>query len=112
MKRVCCTYHCRACNSHFASEEAFDAHRFGPHNGERVCLEVDQVEALAVKSNDGVCDIAGPETIEGVVVWTSRRSLGRAEAAFGPSKEPVSELGVKRGRASEAESCVPARAAA
>lgn len=36
---------CRSCGQDFGSLEAFDAHRVGPHDGDRRCLTLDEMTA-------------------------------------------------------------------
>jgi hypothetical protein len=97
-----CAYHCGACHSHFASLEAFDAHRAGEYSGERFCLDCDAHPELVTKSETGDCRMYAEPIVGCAVIWTSARSIGRAEEAFGPS----SELGVKRETAEDASAHV------
>ena len=85
-----CTYHCRGwpfrgCNSHFSSLQAFDMHRQGPYDSERVCK--DPAEAgLEPWTHTGRCDHARPKSRRAVTIWRvvmsekQRQGLARAVA--------------------------------
>ena len=85
-----CTYHCRGypyggCDSHFSSLNAFDVHRQGPYDGERVCVEPADVEDL--EPTEGRCDHQRPKVEHAVTIWRvvmsekQRQALDRAVAA-------------------------------
>jgi hypothetical protein len=82
-----CKYHCRACDSHFTSLRAFDAHRSGPHSGERKCWDPDSnpEAVLRVATDEGVCeadmDWQGNGRHEPVTLW-EHISADRARAVF------------------------------
>jgi hypothetical protein len=76
-----CSHHCSACCSHFTSLRAFDAHRSGPHDGERVCWDPDVELPLRIRSEDALCDITD-ETRTGVMLWEHGPSADRARAVF------------------------------
>jgi len=84
-----CRYHCTACNTHFASLEAFDAHRQGDHASNdpelgRHCvhpldlLDKNGLLVLVAANAHGVCRIRSPQ--DDVTIWTARRGVGRLEA--------------------------------
>lgn len=60
-----CSHHCAACGSHFTSLGAFDAHRSGPFDGERVCSFPDDAPLVELT---GSCRICGP-TLAGVTLY-------------------------------------------
>lgn len=69
-----CQSHCRACGQHFATDDAFDAHRrFAEgHEGDwdhRTCLDAIDSEGFELVDGDGVCDIAGGPADLHVRVW-------------------------------------------
>jgi hypothetical protein len=74
---VCCAFHCD-CGRHFASLEAFDAHRSGPLAA-RICRDPGTVRKLVAKSEDGRCEICFSQPVLGVTVWQTRRA---AEATW------------------------------
>ena len=51
-----CRYHCRTCDLHFASLNAFDVHRSGPWTA-RVCDDPDD----RFVSDQGLCHISDPD---------------------------------------------------
>ena len=53
-----CTHHCRGCDQHFTSLQAFDAHRTGPMDA-RECLSA--VGAGLVARSGGVCVVSDPD---------------------------------------------------
>jgi hypothetical protein len=65
-----CTYHCRSCESHFTSLEAFDAHR---ENYE--CAWPD--DAPLVEIEGGVCKIGNPTLPKGGVTLYRHESAIR-----------------------------------
>lgn len=70
-----CTYHCRGypfggCDSHFSSLRAFDLHRQGPHDGERVCVEPADVSGLELLTAEGRCDHQRPRPDGPIAIWT------------------------------------------
>lgn len=74
-----CKYHCRACGGHFASLEAFDAHRGGPPQA-RACIYPD--DAALVELDGGKCEIGHPlRPVRGIVVYSTERAQ-RARETF------------------------------
>lgn len=71
MGAVKCTHHCRRCERHFHSLQAFDAHldRDTPDGPMTGCLGPDYSEAAVGRfvGFQGECDISGPGTLEGTV---------------------------------------------
>ena len=55
-----CRSHCRACDTCFSSDEAFDAHRYGTfQTGNRKCRAPEKVRRsgkVALEFVDGTCD--------------------------------------------------------
>jgi len=45
--------HCCACHLTFTSTAAFDAHRYGPHDGRRACLTESQMADKGLTSRPG-----------------------------------------------------------
>lgn len=82
-----CTYHCASCHSHFSSLESFDVHRTGDHATGRSCLPPDDVPTLVV-AGEGECRMYR-EPVAGAVIYTTRRSVGRAAQAFGTTPQPL-----------------------
>lgn len=76
-----CRFHCRCCGGHFASLEAFDAHRSGSMDARR-CDYPDDAEL--VERAGGSCSIAYPAqpAIENITVYSTKRA-DRARDAFG-----------------------------
>jgi hypothetical protein len=98
-----CIHCCRRCGSHFSSLAAWEAHRSGPFDGERVCWSTDRELPLRRKTESGVCDLVGMTQI-GVVIWEHGPSADRArdrypEALEGPQGEPPNVRGVSLRRA-------------
>lgn len=66
-----CRYHCGACQRHFASEAAFDAHRIGEHglpNGDpegRRCSAPHEDDRVG--SEPGRCDVYGRQ--DGITIY-------------------------------------------
>lgn len=73
-----CRYHCRGCGSHFASLEAFDAHRTGTPQ-DRACTFPD--DSGLVEIPGAVCAIAGAEARVGVTLYSTERAA-RARETF------------------------------
>jgi hypothetical protein len=74
-----CRYHCRACGGHFASLEAFDAHRAGSYEA-RSCYWPDSAPLVEVP--DGICAIAEPlHPRSGVTIYSTERAA-RAKEHF------------------------------
>jgi hypothetical protein len=89
-----CIYHCRGhpfggCDSHFTSLDAFDGHREGPYDGERVCVEPADVDGLELVTAEGRCDHIRPRSDAPVRIWgvviseKQRAGLERLSAARG-----------------------------
>jgi hypothetical protein len=58
-----CTHHCRSCESHFTSLEAFDAHREGPAGSDRACTFPELPKGAEWAERTGACKIACPHVI-------------------------------------------------
>jgi hypothetical protein len=83
-----CTHHCSACNQHFHSVEAFDAHRVGdfaskgPEDARRCEHPLDLSGKLVPLTVDGECRLGDAGCAEcGAVIWTTAR-YGRAAGAL------------------------------
>jgi hypothetical protein len=63
-----CSHHCRSCESHFTSLEAFDAHREGPAGGDRACTFPELPKGAGWVERTGACRIAGTPAI-GVTIY-------------------------------------------
>lgn len=75
-----CRSHCRACNTCFSGDMAFDAHRTfaeGHKNdwAYRTCLDPIDDWRFAVKDRGGVCAVAGAVRRHPVRIWTLRSHL-------------------------------------
>ena len=92
-----CQYHCRGwphhgCNGHFSSLHAFDMHRQGPYDGDRVCLDPADVDGLEPHPVMGRCDHARPRHDRSVTIWRvvmsdkQRKGLERLERRRQPSE--------------------------
>lgn len=84
-----CRAHCRACGEHFASVEAFDAHRSGDHaDGARFCIAPTSVANARSSRFDfkiGTCTISDPSAPSiGVQIWFEPERRQRAAPAFPP----------------------------
>jgi hypothetical protein len=87
-RRVTCTCHCAACDSHFSSLDGFDAHRAGDHGaGTRRCLVPGSVDRLVALSGDAACRLGGAKPQTRVTVWTLGKALARARRARGASPQ-------------------------
>lgn len=73
-----CRYHCRECNGHFTSLEAFDSHR-PRHRSEGGC---EWPEDAALVEFNGICKIADDRDRVGVTIYGSERAE-RARDYFG-----------------------------
>jgi hypothetical protein len=65
-----CRYHCRGCDGHFTSLEAFDLHR--PRN--RSDGGCEWPENASLEEFSGTCKIADDRVREGVTVYGSERA--------------------------------------
>ena len=76
-----CRFHCRMCDLHFVSLEAFDAH-IGPpgHHHEPV-----ERPKLRVRARDAICRM-GAEPVSGVVLWENARQTDRTRRSHGRAK--------------------------
>lgn len=82
--RTSCTHHCCACQGHFTSLAAFDAHRVGPPDDRRCDVDVEDREGRALlvpKTENGTCLLQRPGQV-GVVVWAGR-DWWKAAQTFG-----------------------------
>lgn len=71
-----CRYHCRGCESHFTSLEAFDAHFSGtPQDG--ACGFPD--DSGLVELDGGICAIGGPDRRHDVTVYSTERAARAGE---------------------------------
>ncbi len=61
-----CRFHCCACDAHFASLSAFDAHRRS-EDDERVCADPETVDKIKLLG-EASC-LTGPTRLDGVKVW-------------------------------------------
>lgn len=80
MSNQYCKSHCRACNSHFANDGAFDAHRIFEEGHKddwdyRTCADLDDDSRFSVKAERGICAVAGRELRHPVRVWTLSKYL-------------------------------------
>lgn len=77
-----CSNHCSSCHSCFCSLQAFDAHRSGPWDGERVCWaeENESAAPLRIATEDGICDAYAD--------WQGKgREVGRRLWEHGPAAD-------------------------
>lgn len=81
-----CRYHCGACNRHFSSLGAFDAHRIGEFEAEstiegRHCTGLEFREprvAALYKARTGVCDLTkGSGRLHDQPIWGSSETLAK-----------------------------------
>lgn len=81
---VPCRYHCRGCDRHFYSLEAFDSHiQRETEDGPRIACfvpDADDETSDRFVGFQGECEISGPTTLEGIV-WelSERRGSVRAK---------------------------------
>ena len=88
-----CAYCCRSCGGHFTSLEAFDAHRSGPFDGERVCSYPDDASLIELT---GTCKIvAGPPQV-GVTVYEHERAGKLRDYRQAQNARPTRSTDAKR----------------
>lgn len=79
-KATYCRFHCRACDTHYTSLEAFDAHRRGSHDkNTRYCRPPSMIRkgSHALTELRGVCRISDPTKPPRTHVWVWQ--LARSE---------------------------------
>jgi hypothetical protein len=76
-----CTNHCGGCGSHFHSLRAFDAHRSGPWDGQRLCWAADNKKAERLEPLHGSCDLTA-EDMSDVRIWRDREHAGGVRTRF------------------------------
>ncbi len=64
---VRCKSHCKSCGAHFDSDDAFDAHRYGPYDGVRRCRDIHKVKKFEII--EGKCEI---DRTDGAVIEIAR----------------------------------------
>jgi len=83
-RKTSCTHHCRSCDRHFSSLQAFDAHRVGEFEPEstiegRHCIGLEFHEpkvAKQFKARTGVCDLMkGSSRLHDQPIWGSSKEL-------------------------------------
>jgi hypothetical protein len=89
-----CSHHCRQCGAHFSSLAGYDAHVDVGDRRRRppVCVDPDDVPALVVLTEAGVCLGRTAERVEGVTVWTVGKDLERARGALRAYATPQKAL--------------------
>lgn len=89
-----CRCHCSICGSHFTGLEAFDAHRSGPYDGERICSFPDDAGLVELI---GACRIDDPECPKiGVTVYGCKRASGVRDYFRGVEDAHTAPAGLKR----------------
>ena len=93
MSRRSCTHHCRTCDSHFTSLEAFETHRAGRAGTHRTCTFPELPEGAELIEQTGACYIArGPGRV-GVTLYSLERpgkyALEGRQTAEGNGREAV-----------------------
>lgn len=85
-RRASCTHHCRSCDRHFSSLQAFDAHRRGEFKPEstiegRHCVGLNFLDAKLAKkfkARTGVCKLTkGLSILVDVPIWGSSETLDK-----------------------------------
>lgn len=90
MRQRHCQNHCSACGSHFTSVTAFDAHRHGPFDGDRICWPEHDLP-LRPATEDGACDLTATFH-EGITIWEHGPQVDKVREAFRPRTEIPSSL--------------------
>lgn len=86
-RRITCRCHCRDCGRHFASLDAFDAHRHGRFATRQQGL--DGRHCVGPENNDrfepvlGTCAVAGPQP-SGGAIWRLTAAAQRVRGQFAP----------------------------
>lgn len=96
-RRHACQYHCRQCERHFASLDAFDAHRAGSHTAPRLsldgrrCVSPEHDPRQRFELALGVCTIAGGGELE-ATIWRLSEKARTVRARFSQRKQQEAAL--------------------